>query len=379
MKRTKMSTAILLSTATMLAACGTDNGSENEETGNEQNEQNQQNEAAEDELKVKTTLYAAEFFTEKIGGEHVQVENLVPLGADAHTFEPTANQMIEVAEADLFVYNGAEFEGYADSIEDAVRGEDVRAIEATAAVDLIDFSHGIETGDGHDHDHDDENNHNHDHDDENNHNHDHDDENNHNHDHDDENNHDHDHDDEHNHDDDHSHGEHDPHVWLDPIRSIDYAEKIKDELVDLMPEEEETFEENFSALQEELEDLDSEFKQLIDETGGGTIVVSHAGYGYWEDRYGIDQLGIAGLSPTNEPSIQQLEETIDYMEDHDINHVMFEQNIPTEVAETVMDETDAEELWLHNLETLTEEDAENNEDYFSLMRENIETLETAFE
>ncbi|UTR14513.1 zinc ABC transporter substrate-binding protein [Salipaludibacillus sp. LMS25] len=347
----------------VLAACG--DNTDNASTGNGDN----QIEKIET-IHVKTTLYPLEDFTNRIGGEFVKVDNIVPVGADAHTFEPTANQMIEVAEADLFIYNGADFEGFADSIKDTVASHDVTVVTASEGIDLISYDH-----DHDDHDHSHDNDHHHDHEN------DHDaDNHNHSHNHDESNVEHHDHNDnEENHsedDHDHSHGEEDPHVWLDPIRSIQLAENIKEALIDINPEEQETFEANFETLKEELEKLDEELQTMSESADRSMIVVSHAGYGYWEDRYGIEQIAIAGLSPSNEPSIQQIQTTISLMEDHDINYVMFEQNIPTNLAETVKNEVGAEDVWLHNLEALTEEDIENNENYFSLMRRNIEALET---
>ncbi len=347
----------------VLAACG--NNSDNTSTGNVETGDNEI-----ETIHVKTTLYPLEDFANRIGGEFVEVDNIVPIGADAHTFEPTANQMIEVAEADLFIYNGADFEGFADSIKDTVASHDVTVVTASEGIDLISYDHTHDHAHDHEEDHDHNNDHDHDHEEDHDHN----------------NDHAHDHEEDHAHNDeegnhsedahDHTHGDQDPHVWLDPIRSIQLAENIKEALIDINPEAQETFEANFEALKEELEELDEELQSMADNAERGTIVVSHAGYGYWEDRYGIEQIAIAGLSPSNEPSIQQIQNTITLMEDNDINYVMFEQNIPTNIAETVKVEVGAEDVWLHNLEVLTEEDIENNEDYFSLMRRNIEALET---
>ncbi|UJW59713.1 zinc ABC transporter substrate-binding protein [Bacillus sp. A116_S68] len=378
----------------VLAACG--NNSDNTSTENVETGDNEIEEI--ETIHVKTTLYPLEDFANRIGGEFVEVDNIVPIGADAHTFEPTANQMIEVAEADLFIYNGADFEGFADSIKDTVASHDVTVVTASEGIDLISYDHTHDNAHDHEEDHDHNNDHDHDHEEDHDHNndhaHDHEEDHDHNNDHahdheedhDHNNDHDHDHEEDHAHNDeegnhsegahDHTHGDQDPHVWLDPIRSIQLAENIKEALIDINPEAQETFEANFEALKEELEELDEELQSMADNAERGTIVVSHAGYGYWEDRYGIEQIAIAGLSPSNEPSIQQIQNTITLMEDNDINYVMFEQNIPTNIAETVKDEVGAEDVWLHNLEVLTEEDIENNEDYFSLMRRNIEALET---
>lgn len=357
-----------------LAACGQSEGEEvnaevDTETTEEETTEEEVVEETIDPLQVFTTLFPLEDFTNRIGGEYVEVTNIIPVGADAHSFEPTANQMIQIAEADLFIYNGAGFEGFADRIKETVESHNVKVITAADGIELIDYDHD------HDHDHD------HTHEDDHGHDHTHEDDHGHDHTHEDDHGHDHTHEDDHTHEHDHghSHGDEDPHVWLDPIRAITLAENIKNALVELMPEVSDIFEENFETLKADLEQLDKEFLALAEEITKDTIVVSHAGYGYWDDRYGIHQVGIAGISPTNEPSIKQIQDIIHYMEKNDIHYVMFEQNIPVNIAETVRDEVRAEALWLHNLESLMEEEVANGEDYFSLMRKNLETLRTALQ
>jgi len=373
----------------VLSACG-----ENEEATSLSNNEKEEEIESIETVEIITTLFPLEYFAARIGGEHVEVENMVPAGSDAHSFEPTANQMIEVAEADLFIYNGADFEGFAESISEAVDSHDVTILTASEGINLIGYDHSDNVDDDHDdhghenndHDHD-ENNHgneNNDHDHEEN---DHGHENN-DHDHDGNNhgneNNDHGHENNNNEDDhdnghDHDHGDEDPHVWLDPIRSIKLAENIKKALINIRPDAEEEFTANFEELKADLEKLDDSFQRMADEITKDTIIVSHAGYGYWEDRYGIHQKAISGLSSTNEPSIKQIEEVISFMESNNYNYVMFEQNIPSNVAETVREQVGAEELWLHNLESLTEENIANEDDYFSLMEQNIETLRKALQ
>ncbi|MBU9723221.1 MULTISPECIES: metal ABC transporter solute-binding protein, Zn/Mn family [Bacillaceae] len=380
--------------AFILTACGQDTGQEENVSEAEENEAGQDLETEEpvaaeedpiDPLKVYTTLFPLEDFTNKIGGEYVEVENIIPAGVDAHSFEPTANQMMDIAMGDIFIYNGAGFEVFAERIKDSVESHDVYVLTAADGIELIGYDHDHDHGHGHDddHAHGHEDDHGHGHDDDHGHGH----EDDHGHSHDDD--HDHGHDDDHGHEDDgdhdhghdqgHSHGEEDPHVWLDPIRAIQIAENIKKTLVELQPDGESVFNENFEELKAQLEELDQEFLDMSQSITKDTIVVSHAGYGYWEDRYDIHQVGITGISPTNEPSIAQLRELIDYIEDNGISHIMFEQNIPANIAETVREEVGAEALWLHNLESLTKEEVEAGEDYFSLMRKNIETLRTALQ
>ncbi|MGY3716728.1 metal ABC transporter solute-binding protein, Zn/Mn family [Sutcliffiella cohnii] len=327
-------------------------GCSNNNTTNDATETN-------NKIKVYTTIYPLEDFTNKIGGEFVDVESVYPPGADAHTYEPSTRVVSEIAVADVFIYSGVGAEGFADKMKDVLKNEKVMIIPAGKDIELLDY----------DHDHDaHEEDHNHDHD------HDHDaHEEDHDHDHD----HEHDaHEEDHDHDHTHAH-DGDPHVWIDPILSIQLAENIKDALSTLKPDQAEFFENNFNQLKQDLEALHSEFDEMVQTSATNHILVSHAAYGYWEHRYGINQISVTGLSPTDEPSQRQLTEIIKTAQENDIKYVIFDQNITGKIADMVKSEINAEALTLHNLEALTEEDIENNEDYFSLMRKNIETLRKA--
>lgn len=232
--------ALLFVLSLFIAACGTKG--EIEEEVNAGVEVSEEVDTVET-LKVYTTIFPLQDFVSKIGGEHVEVNNIVPVGADAHTFEPSPRTMVDITSADLYIYNGLGIEGFADAVADVLANESIKIVRASDGVDLIDYDHDHDHGhDDHDHDHDhDDHDHDHDHGhDDHDHGHDdhdhgHDD---HDHGHDDhDHDHDHDHDDQDGHGHSHAHGDEDPHIWLDPIRSIKVAENIKNALIELRPEE----------------------------------------------------------------------------------------------------------------------------------------------
>lgn len=68
---------------------------------------------------------------------------------------------------------------------------------------------------------------------------------------------------------------------------------------------------------------------------------------------------------------------MDLAEELNIKYILFEQNVSSNLTSTIQQEVGAKSLTLHNLSVLTEEDVQNNEDYFTLMNKNIETLRTA--
>ncbi|THG89555.1 ABC transporter substrate-binding protein [Alkalihalobacillus alcalophilus ATCC 27647 = CGMCC 1.3604] len=343
----KLTVLLLLFFIVILGAC---NASNNEE---ELIDGETENTITEEVLTVVTTTFVLEDFTRKIGGEHVDVINVVPLGADAHSFEPTARQMIEIMEADAFVYNGAGFEGFVDAVLKSMEKEDVVALQASNNIPLRedDDEHDDEHVDVHEEDeHSDETLDVHE-------------------------------EDEHNdetldvhEEDEHLHAGVDPHAWLDPVYALQYAKNIYDLLVQLQPEFEEQFTENYTNLKIELENLHVEFEEMVSTAERNQFIVSHAGYGYWEQRYGLEQIAISGLSPTNEPSQRQVEEILELGQSLNLTHLFVEQNFTSKIAEMIADEIGADILYLHNLEAATQEDIDNGENYISIMRGNIEAL-----
>lgn len=352
----------------VLAACGNGEGKSASGEGKEES----------GKLKIYTTLYPLQDFAERIGGEHVEVESILPAGANPHTFEPTTKMMVELAKADAFIYNGANLEAYATKISESIEDEGVQILEASNGVELLTHVHDHaeetqesenHTEEGHeDHGHEDVNKGEHDgenHTEEGHEEHGHEDE-------------DKDEQEGESHKEEghegHDHGDEDPHVWLDPIRAITLAENIKDQLVELDPDSKEDFEANFEDLKEELTELDQTFHSKLESADSNKILVSHAAYGYWEKAYGIEQIAISGLSPTNEPSQKQLETIIEKSKKNNINTILFEQNVTPKVASVIQKEMNADLKRIHNLSVLTKEDLEADEDYFSLMNHNLEVL-----
>ncbi|WLR60980.1 metal ABC transporter solute-binding protein, Zn/Mn family [Guptibacillus hwajinpoensis] len=317
-------------TVLLLAACG---GKETSTTAS--------NESSEEKkLSIYTTLFPIEDFTRKIGGEHVEVFSILPPGSDAHTYEPTTQTMIKIAKADAFIYNGLGMESYAEAIAESV-DEDVKMVEASSGIEALEHSEEHE-------EHEEHNEHEHE-----------------------------EHSEEKHEEHEHDHGDHDPHIWLDPDKAIQMAENIKNTLIELKPDAKEDFEANFQKVKSDLTKLDKEFTSLVDSKDHPEMIVSHAAYGYWENRYGIHQIAISGLSPSNEPSQKALEEIIHTAKEKKLGYVLFEQNVTPKVAKSLQSEIGAKALRLHNLSVLTEEDINKKEDYFSLMRRNLETLDQA--
>lgn len=276
-------------------------------------------EAEDTELTIYTSIYPIQYITKEIAGDIASVTSVYPPGVDAHTYEPTSKMVTSIANSDAFIYLGAGMEGFAETTAEAIESHDVAIVEIGKQRDLFHIKDG------------------------------------------------------------NNHKDEDPHIWLDPIRMIDMAEIIKTKLIQMIPDHEEAYIKNFNQFKDNMIQLDQTFLDTLQEKNDKHILVSHAAYGYWEERYGIEQIPISGLSSSSEPSQKELASIVNIAKRKNIKYVIYEQNASDRISTIIQDHIQAKALYIHNLEVLTEEDLDNKEDYLSLMERNLHVLDQALE
>ncbi|MEH7334976.1 zinc ABC transporter substrate-binding protein [Neobacillus drentensis] len=277
------------------------------------------------QLTIYTTVFPLQYFTEQIGGKYVAVKTIYPPGADEHTFEPSQKDMMNLADSDLFFYIGLGLEGFVEKAKGTLKNENVSLVATADKLQLPKDNGAHEDGD----------------------------------------------------EDGHQHGDVNPHVWLDPIYSKEMAAVIRDNLVKKMPKQKELFDKNYQTLAAQLDELNGQYEKTISTAKHKKIIVTHAAFGYWEHRYGIEQISISGLSTTNEPTQKELEKIISVADHEGLHYILFEQNVQSKLGKIVQEEIGARALPIHNLAILTKENIKNKETYFSLMKKNLDTLKTA--
>ena len=280
--------------------------------------------AGDGRLRVLTSFYPIYDFACKIGGDCIDVTNMVPSGTEPHDWEPSTNDLKNLEKADVFIYNGADMEPWADDLL-VSRSDTLHVVEASENVEL-------RTTDGeHEHAHEHEGA-------------------------------------------DHHHGDFDPHVWLDPENAKIEMEAIRDALCAADPENSTVFQSNYEKYAAELDALDAEFREKLAPLPNRTIVVAHEAFGYLCDAYGLTQVGIEGLSPDSEPDPGRMAEVIDFVREHSISTIFFEELVSPKVAEAIASETGAQAKMLSPLEGLSDEQAAAGADYFSVMHDNLAAL-----
>lgn len=284
-----------------------------------------------DKIQVMTTFYPMYEFTKQVVGNKGDVELLIPAGTEPHDFEPSAKDLAKISDADVFVYNSPELETWTDNLTDTIDTKKTEIIQASKNITLMD---------GAEHDHEEAHD---------------------------------DHDAKEHEEDGHDH-DLDPHVWLDPVLAIKEVETIRDQLSKKYPEDQATFEKNAANYIDELKTLDEDYQAGFKAAKNKTFVTQHAAFGYLAKQYGLTQEAIAGISPDQEPSPSRLSELKHYVDDHQVKVIYFEENASSKVAETLSKETGVKLKVLNPLESLTEKQIKNGEDYVSVMRENLDAL-----
>ncbi len=78
-------------------------------------------------LKVMASFYPMYDFARKVGGDRIQVKDMVPAGTEPHDWEPAATDIRNLEDADVFVYNGADLEHWAEDVLDTLEKYDAVA------------------------------------------------------------------------------------------------------------------------------------------------------------------------------------------------------------------------------------------------------------
>jgi zinc transport system substrate-binding protein len=170
------------------------------------------------------------------------------------------------------------------------------------------------------------------------------------------------------------HGD-DPHFWLDPTRLSKVAAAFEEELADADPAHAADYAGDLRGLQDDLADLDRSYEAGLAHCRTDTIVVSHDAFGYLGARYGLDVVGIAGLSPDAEPSPAHVRELQDLIRRDGITTVFSEELASPKFADSLADDLGITSEVLDPIEGLSDETAD--QDYLSLMRQNLSALEKA--
>lgn len=142
---------------------------------------------------------------------------------------------------------------------------------------------------------------------------------------------------EHAHDHDgHNHGTHDPHFWLGIETVQQVANAIAHKLAEIDPQHAVTYAENLNKFEVQLKATDAEIKQQLTPVKDKGYFVFHDAYGYFEERYDLNQMGHFTVSPDRKPGAKTLIHIRKTLGTGDVACVFSEPQFTPAVIESVM-------------------------------------------
>ncbi|MEF2096749.1 metal ABC transporter substrate-binding protein [Bacillus sp. CFBP9009] len=293
----------------------------------------EEKESANEKIHIVTTFYPMYEFTKNITKDKAQVDLLVPSNIEPHDWQPTPNDMAAIQKADFLVYNSPFMETWLSPIQKSLDKDGPLFIEASERIPLME---GTEEESDHDNDNEESDHH------------------------------------------DEDHKQLDPHVWLSPVLAQKEVQTITDAIVKQDPENKDYYESNSLDYIEQLKELDELYRTTLDKASNKEMITQHAAFGYLAKEYGLTQVPIAGLSPSEEPSPAKLAELKEFAKEQQINVIYFEETTSPKVAQTLAGELGAETEVLNTLEGLSKEDQEKGLSYIEVMKNNLKSLEKYF-
>jgi zinc transport system substrate-binding protein len=295
-----------------LAGCG-DSGSDNASGGSAK-------------VDVAASFYPLEFVAKKVGGDDVAVQTLTAPGVEPHDLELTPQQVGTLADAKLVLFE----KGLQPAVDEAVEQN-----AKDAGFDVSGPAKLEDTGVAHEEEgeaHADEAKH-------------------------------------------EGESDLDPHFWLDPIKLADVADAVATKLAETDSAHADAYKQRAATLRTELTKLDGEFAAGLKSCQRKAFVTSHDAFAYLAKRYGLEMVGIAGLTPDAEPSPARIKEVQDVVRKEKVTTIFYEELVSPKVAESIARDLKVKTAVLSPIEGLA--DANSTEDYLSLMRENLQELRKA--
>lgn len=283
-------------------------------------------------IKIATTFYPLYEIAKQVGGDYVDIKNLVPPGAEPHDYELTPKDVADVYDSQILVVNGAGVEPWLDKLlPDFEKQPNLHVVD-----EAKNFSN-LMTGF-------------------------------------------------------HEEGEpaptpqeeaispsYDPHIWMEPTLYAQEVAAFEKTMETVDPAHKDYYSANAQSFNAKLTDLDQKFKNGLQNCTLREFVTNHAAFGYLSKRYNLSMIAIAGLSPDAEPSSKTLAGLVDLIKQKNIHYILTESLVSPKIADTLAQETGAQTMILNPLEGLTDEELAQGKNYLSVMEENLKTLQTALE
>jgi ABC-type Zn uptake system ZnuABC Zn-binding protein ZnuA len=270
------------------------------------------------QLNVVTTVAPITSIVENIGGDKIQLTGIIPEGINSHTFEPVPSDVKILAAADLLIVNGLDLEIPTLKLARANMKQESALLllgdkTITEKEYIYDFSFPKD------------------------------------------------------------HGHPNPHLWLNPVHAMRYANLVRDELIRLDPENKDAYDGNSAAFLKKLEALDQAIQESVKPIpeGNRRLLTYHDSWPYFARRYGFQIIGAVQPSDFSDPSPREVKRLIDQIRKEKVPAVFGSEVFPSPVLEQIAREGKTRYIDKLRDDELPGKPGEPQHSYIGMMIENL--------
>ena len=296
---------------------------------------------ADDKISVVTTIFPIYDWVRQVAGDNLSNMDLTMLldnGVDLHSYQPTAQDILKVSTADLFIYAGGESDEWVEDVLEAAPNADTRTINLVEAmgedIKMEELVEGMEHAHEHEHEHEEEEE------------------------------------------------EADEHVWLSLRNAEKLVKVIADTLAEIDAANADAYQANAAAYIEKLAALDGEYQKAVDIANVSTVLFGDRfPFRYMVDDYGLSYYAaFSGCSAESEASFATVVFLAQKVNELNLPAVLTIEGANHRIAETVVATSDAKAakiLSMDSLQSTTSADVKNGVTYLSVMESNLAVLKEA--
>lgn len=271
-----------------------------------------------DSPSIVATNFAGYDFARAVMGDSSEIKMLLKPGSEAHDYEPTPEDIIDIKNANLLIYNGGESEEW---VEKMLSANEIDGNKTLKLMDLVELE--LET--------------------------------------------------------DGAEVEYDEHTWTNPVNAIILVQKIADRLSGIKPEKAETFQKNAASYINKLQEVDQTVREIVKNSSKKLLIFGDRfPFLYFVHEYGLDfAAAFAGCAEQTEASSQTIADLIEKAKENNIKTILKIELTSDKIAKTIAEEIDGKVLELSAAHNISNDDFENNVTYLDIMNRNLQVLKEA--
>ena len=289
-----------------------------------------------DKIQVVASNFASYDFLRAIIGnnENVELTFLLGPGKDAHSYDPTAQDLITIQKADLFVYVGGEMEKWSEKVLDSLDNADSKIICISEDVETMEE----QEIDGAEHNEDEE---------------------------------------------EHEEGAFDEHIWTSPSNAIAMINSLEQAMEEIDSQNSDKYRENADNYITQIKEFDNQIQEIVNnKVRNRLIFADKMPMQYFISYYGLEvSAAFSGCSTETEPSVGTIAYLENKIKEESIPVVLYVELNDGRVAKTIAEGVgnNCEALQIQTLHNVSLDDFNNGETWISLMSRNIDILRKALQ